>query len=770
MTDPAFTLLHPGVQKAIWSLNWKQLHQFQVQAINTVLQTEQHLVICAQTAGGKTEAAFLPILSRLAEKQYSSVQAMYIGPLKALINDQFERLEFLCQHIDIPVHRWHGDVPANKKKALRESPGGVLLITPESLESNFINFGSFVSRIYQHLQFVVIDELHSFLSNVRGVHLRSLLARLVINAHCKPRIIGLSATLADPSAGCAFIAPDDPDSVDVINDTLGQREVRFGMRAYLRYAHWPNTPRLNPTQAQGLIEQVTTESFQNEHVLSTRLSEPKPGISPAPAAEPDELDEIADDTLRAFKTSTNLIFGNSKQSLEILADRLHRRVRLEKWPNDPFVVHHGSLSKDLRSEAEELLKSGKPTTALCSSTLEMGIDIGYVRAIGQLDPPWSVASMVQRLGRSGRRENDAAVMRMYVRDDSPCYKSTLTDLLFPNLLRAVALTRLMIGKWLEPVDAGQLHLSTLVHQILSCLKQTGGSIEPKLYQILVCEGPFRKVDRDQFRLVLRDLAQNELIEQMPQGELILAPAGERLTADADFYAAFQAPEEYSIRHGTEEIGKLQSSLVPPEEETLILGGRRWVVDEILHSSKIVVVSVSRGGKPPMFLGTSGEIHSRITEEMRAVLHDSDNPAYLDANGIVLLQAARQIATTSGLLRSDVLRCAGVIRWYPWVGTRALLTLGLHAKAAGIPHESDALSITYHFKSDDDFVKHLCEVTNGNRTGTELAVLLPVKKIEKYDGFLSDALLDNRNACDYVDMGGAQAAARYVWMRCKEGES
>jgi hypothetical protein len=172
----------------------------------------------------------------------------------------------------------------------------------------------------------------------------------------------------------------------------------------------------------------------------------------------------------------------------------------------------------------------------------------------------------------------------------------------------------------------------------------------------------------------------------------------------------------------------------------------------------------------MFLGTSGEIHSRITEEMRAVLHDSDNPAYLDANGIVLLQAARQIATTSGLLRSDVLRCAGVIRWYPWVGTRALLTLGLHAKAAGIPHESDALSITYHFKSDDDFVKHLCEVTNGNRTGTELAVLLPVKKIEKYDGFLSDALLDNRNACDYVDMGGAQAAARYVWMRCKEGES
>jgi ATP-dependent Lhr-like helicase len=164
MSEQAYSLLHPGVQEAIWKLGWKDFKPIQVQSIHAICGTEQHLVICAQTAGGKTEAAFLPIISRLAAQLQPSVQALYVGPLKALINDQFRRLEDLCTKLEIPVHRWHGDVPANQKKALREKPGGILLITPESLESNFINFGAQVPRVYRHLCFVVVDELHSFLS------------------------------------------------------------------------------------------------------------------------------------------------------------------------------------------------------------------------------------------------------------------------------------------------------------------------------------------------------------------------------------------------------------------------------------------------------------------------------------------------------------------------------------------------------------------------------------------------------------------------------
>ena len=762
MSEAAFARLHHGVQKAIWSMGWKQLHPIQVKAIDLVLESDRHLVICAQTAGGKTEAAFLPVISSLASERLPSVQALYIGPLKALINDQFERLENLCESLDIPVHRWHGDVAASKKQLLRDSPAGILLITPESLESNFINFGQLVPRIYSHLQYVVIDELHSFLSNVRGIHLRSLLARLNVNAGCRPRMIGLSATLADPIAGCAFIAPDNPLSVEVINDPSGQREVRFGMKAYLRHAPWPFTARLNPGEALTLAIETSPEDSHAEHALLARLGQPKTtDRADTEDILPDEVDEIADDVLHTFKSSTNLIFGNSKQSLELLADRLHQRVRQEKWPNDPFIVHHGSLSKELRSEAEELLKSGKPATALCSSTLELGIDIGSVRAVGQLDPPWSVASMVQRLGRSGRREGDAAVMRVYVRDDSPCYRSTLTDLLFPNMLRGIALTRLMISKWLEPADTDRTHLSTLVHQVLSCLRQTGGMFEPALHNLLVCVGPFRNISREQFRSVLRDLASNDLIEQVPQGELILAPVGERLTAAADFYAAFQAVEEYSVRNNAEDIGKLQCSLIPPEGETLILAGRRWVVDEIVHSSKCVMVSISRSGKPPMFQGSGGEIHSRVAQEMRAVLHDNDDPTYLDENGKTLLRASRRIAKTAGILASDILLRTHSVQWFPWVGTRALRTLALHAQAAGIPHEMDRLSISYKIETPQRLFEHLRTVIEGCRNGVELAALLPVKTFEKFDGLLSDELLDAGNAHDHLDMETARKAALLV---------
>jgi ATP-dependent Lhr-like helicase len=218
MSEQAFSLLFPGVREAIWKMHWKELKPIQAESIHIVCETEKHVLICAPTAGGKTEAAFLPIISRLAARPQPSVQALYVGPLKALINDQFRRLEELCEKLEIPVHRWHGDVPANQKKALRDHPGGIVLITPESLESNFINFGAQVPRVYQHLSFVVIDELHSFLSNVRGVHLQSLISRLSAAARCSLRLVGLSATLARPQTARAFLAP-----IEVLADRLHER-------------------------------------------------------------------------------------------------------------------------------------------------------------------------------------------------------------------------------------------------------------------------------------------------------------------------------------------------------------------------------------------------------------------------------------------------------------------------------------------------------------------------------------------------------------------
>ncbi len=755
MSKAAYSLLHPGVQKAIFKRGWKELHSIQVQGIQNILGGDGHLLICAHTAGGKTEAAFLPIISRLAEKPRPSVQALYVGPLVALINDQFERLETLCADVDVPVHRWHGAVSATEKRNLRNSPGGILLITPESLESNFINYGNQVRNIYAELDFVVIDELHSFLSNVRGVHLRSLLARLSAATGRRPRMVGLSATIGNVRGAQSFLAPDNPDSVAVIQGK-GEQAVKFGIKAYLRSEKDKDgkTFRWHPSEALDKVALLSSGQARQQYPFEDSISiEGKDAAGFA-----DELDDIATDVLKTCSEHTNLVFANAKQGLEVLADRLHLRVKSERLPNDPFHVHHGSLSKEVREDVETLLKSGRPVTVLCSSTLEMGIDIGSVRRVAQLDPPWSVASMRQRLGRSGRREGEPARMCIYSRDESPTTGSTLTDLLFPQLLRTVALARLTFAKWLEPHDEEKLQLSTLVHQILSCLRETGGMAPAALFTVLVKAGAFRCVTEQMFTRVLRSMNHHDLIEQIPTGELILAPDAERITSDRDFYAAFAASEEYYIRHEGNEIGKLQSTLIPPVGENLVLGGRRWRVEDIQTTAKTVFVTPATSGKPPLFRGAAGEIHGRVVEEMRAVLAGTDEPSYVDGAGLTLLKASREMASRAGVLSPGYIVRKESIQWFPWVGTRGLLTLELHARCDGIAAETDRLSITYKKTGLGRWRGHLQTIQRGRRSSLELAQQMRVKMFEKFDEVLDEDLLDESNARGRLDLPAALASS------------
>ncbi len=758
MSAAAYSLLHPGVQEAIFKRGWKELHSIQVQAIHVLLGGDGHLLICAHTAGGKTEAAFLPIISRLAANPRRSVQALYVGPLVALINDQFERLETLCADVEVPVHRWHGAASATEKRKLRESPGGILLITPESLESNFINYGAHLRRIYAELDFIVIDELHSFLSNVRGVHLRSLLARLSAATGRQPRIVGLSATLGDPQGARTFLAPDAPDTVSII-EGKGHQAVKFGIKAFLRgeESDAGKLRRQHPSAALDAAASLTPQQARQTHPLDGL---PQPAEDPSSAAN-DELEDIAADILHTCSVHTNLVFGNAKQGLEVLADRLHARVKALRLPYDPFHVHHGSLSKDLREETEAILRSGKPATVLCSSTLEMGIDIGSVRRVAQLDPPWSVASMRQRLGRSGRRAGEPARLCVYTRDESPRPASSLTDLLYPKLLRAIALARLMLANWLEPHEGDRLHLGTLVHQILSCLHETGGMRAEALFVVLVKDGAFRRVPETVFHRVLRSLGSHDLIEQMPRGELILAPAGERITSDRDFYSAFAASEEFVIRHDGREIGSLQCSLIPPVGQNLILGGRRWRVDDIQALAKTVFVSPAKGGKAPAFRGAGGEIHTRIAQEMREVLGDTDEPPYLDGAAQTLLKAAREMARRTEVLSPGYIVRAGSVQWFPWLGTRALRTLELHARCAGRAVETDVLSITYRDTDPDGWRAHLESIPRGDRTALDLARQMAVKAFDKFDDTLTEDLLDEANARDRLDLPAAASRAAQV---------
>lgn len=761
MNDDAFSLLAPEVQRAVWEMGWKELRTIQAEAIRAIVQGEGHLLISAGTASGKTEAAFLPILSRILGNADGSVRVIYVGPLKALINDQFGRLDRLCEKLEIPVHRWHGDVSATHKQELRRSPGGVVLITPESLESNFINYGRQIPRLYRELSYVVIDELHSFLGNVRGIHLASLLSRLRHATGLLPRMVGLSATLSDPSVASDFLTAGRVSPVVHLTDPTKGREIRFALKAVLRKPEPDErvrgAVRRTPDGALSFVK------GRSEGELRAAAGQKILGTTPRPKAEEipesDDLQDIAVELTEQFSRSSNLVFVNSRKTAEELAVRVHDVVAKAGWPHDPFMVHHGSVSKELRGEAEAALKSGVPTTAICSSTLEMGIDIGSVRAVGQIDPPWSVSSLVQRLGRSGRREGEPSIMRLYVRDASPNPISRLTDLLFPELLRGIALTELMLRKWLEPPATGQRHLSTLAHQVLSCLKQTGGLPAAELYKLLVESGPFHGISTAEFSGLLRGLASHSLVEQISTGEIILGLAGERIASAFDFYAAFRGNEEFAVRCDDAEIGALPRDSVPPVGQVLLLGGRRWQVGEIDSGRAVVWVIPAKSGDAPRFLGQGGDLDRMVVREMRAVLVGCEEPRYLDASAKAVLAAARHTAKAVGLTQSNIVRTPGGRRWFPWVGSRCLRTLALLAEHREVPCETDRISLWMPVENDEEFVGQWKTIGSDLPSPDAIGAMVTPLAIGKFDEFIPPDLLSRAAGVERLSLPEAEGAIR-----------
>ncbi|MBX3737349.1 MAG: DEAD/DEAH box helicase [Candidatus Didemnitutus sp.] len=763
MAEPAFHLLSPGVQQAIHRLRWTSLRPIQTTAIHTLLESEDDAIVTAPTAGGKTEAAFLPILSRLDEQR--SRVAIYVSPLKALINDQWRRLDALCADLEIPIRRWHGDVSVTEKKAFREHPSGVVLITPESLESNFVNYGRALPRIYAQTAFIVIDELHVFIDGVRGMHLRSLIARLCASAGCSPRLVGLSATLGEPTLAQQFLRPDAPERVRLIAEAGRSRDIRLGLRAYLERPRLQEgaklVRRLTPAEAGVVAPNVIGQAWQS----ATPIADlgPSLGLPPreADTLPRDAIDDIADDVAAHFQDGKNLLFGNSRRTLEELADLLHAKARAGQWRHDPFHVHHGSLARSVREEVEATLReTAVPTTALCTSTLELGIDLGDVRTVGQIDPPWSVAAAMQRLGRSGRR-GDAARMRFYVRDETPRVDSSLTDLLYPRLLRTLAVVRLMLARWVEAPATERLHLSTLVHQIMSVLRQTGGVPADALFDQLCRRGPFRRVNQPLFVRILRGLAAHAVIEQVPSGEIILALHGERLTAEHDFYAAFASNEVFTVRHGDETVGEMPADTVPPETQCFILNGRRWRVDQVSPAEKTVWVAPTTERVPPLFVGEGGEIDSRIFAEMRSLLNSDELPRFADTAALQLLAAARRAARASGASNSGIVPTGKVVLWYPWVGTKTFRTLRLLLECAGHDYHYDELCLAIAAPSVSSFREIIVGLSQAHFSAVELAARMEVKSFDKYDELLPPDVVDEMNASDRIDLPGAFAAINHA---------
>ncbi len=337
--------------------------------------------------------------------------------------------------------------------------------------------------------------------------------------------------------------------------------------------------------------------------------------------------------------------------------------------------------------------------------------------------------------------------------------SSLSDLLHPTLLRGIAMIELLLRGWVESAREAGYHLSTLVHQILSVVRQHGAVAPDQLFGTLCVVGPFRRVDAIMFNEVLGCLRERELIDTEADGVLVLGKLGEVLTGHWEFYPAFRTEDEFSVRHGGETIGKLQAKNLCRPGDCIILDGRKWLVDRIEQSSKTVFVSVAPAGSVPHFSSSGGNIDIRILQEMRAVLQSDIVPAYLDPGARELLQAARTRARQAGLDHRFVIVGRDTVTWFPWVGTRGRRTLLLHAIHAGIIPYADTLSISYTGTGRDQFKAHLRAIASGAVDPVTLASHLKPKAFGKLDGFLNDHLLNQANAFEQLDMVVAAEAAK-----------
>lgn len=668
----SFELLDKRIQHYIWAEKWDCLRDAQEQAIPIVLKGNINTIIAAATASGKTEAAFLPALSYLLATDPKGL-IIYVSPLKALINDQFRRLEQLCHVIGIPVWPWHGDVSASLKSRFMKEPRGVLLITPESLEATLFNRGSSLRTIFARLIFVVIDELHAFISTERGKQLQSLLHRIDCIRNSSVTRVGLSATIGDMSLAASFMCPGCGDAVHLIESKNDSKDLLIKLRGFEEPAH------VNTNHFTGQDDSVNPE-FNNDH------SEPC-----------DEQTEITPGYIslklyNAMRGSNNLIFPNSKSKVELYTHNLRKLCADNLVPNE-FWPHHGNLSKEIRSETEEALRQvDRPVTVICTSTLELGIDVGAVKSVAQIDPPPSVASLKQRLGRSGRRANEPEILRGYVRErEYGSSNPSLADDLRLATVEFIACISLLIEKWFEPPVSTGLHFSTLIQQILSLIGQNGGMHAGALFHLL-CSGnnaPFSSVEKGDFIDLLAWLGKKELIIQDSSGLLLHGRVGEKIVNHFSFYAAFATPEEFRIVARGKTLGTIPILMMLNPGQRLLFAGRTWLVEDVDEEKKVIFVQRSRGGTPPLFSGEGSRVHTRVRQRMYELLSSTDMPVYLDSVATKFLNQARSFFIKKDLRDAMYIDQGGQLTLLTWLGDNSnealcclLASQGIVAMASG----------------------------------------------------------------------------------------
>lgn len=730
----AFDRYAPFVQDYIYRNHWENLRAIQVAAADAIFNTDDNVLLTASTASGKTEAAFFPIITLFSENPPSSVGCIYIGPLKALINDQFTRLTDLCEEADIPVWHWHGDVAQSHKSRLMRKPSGILQITPESLEAMLLHKHAAIPKLFGDLRFVVIDEVHSLLRGDRGGQTLCLIERLSRIAGVNPRRIGLSATIGDPEKTGAFL------SLGTGRNTI--------------------IPKID---AKGAKWRLSMEHFYIKDVQAAEgkeISEALPVLEEKTADAPKNADPGIGYIYEHTKGKKCLVFVNSREECETVTTTLRQYCDIQQ-ERDRFLIHHGNLSASYRETAEGIMNDDSQyMTTVTTATLELGIDIGRLERAFQIDAPWTVSSFLQRMGRTGRRESPAE-MWFVMREDEPEARAMLPSTIPWKLLQGIALVQLYLEeRWCEPPRLDRFAYSLVYHQTMSTLASCGEMSPKALADRILRLHYFHRVSQEDYKVLLRHLIKTDHIQQTEQGGLIVGLAGERVVNSFKFYGVFVESEEYTVRSESQELGTV--CLPPPVGEKLAIAGHVWLVLDVDHKRHLVYCEQVKGSIPAYFGECPGDLHTKILRRMRKVLKEDRSYPYLMKNAVARLDQARYTASHSGAADRPLINLGGNM-WclLPWVGTYPFLAMERFLKIKcgdrlGLKNFDSARPYYMQFTmkvSEADFYRIVQEEIRKPIDPLELVYPKELPLFDKYDEYLPEELVRKGFAYGVLDLDG-----------------
>lgn len=614
-----FEQLHPSLQyHVVNTLGWSTLRPTQLAAIPAI-QGGSHCLLLAPTAGGKTEAAAIPILSRMLKESWPATSVLYICPIKALLNNLEHRLSHYAGLVGRTVEVWHGDVSqSRKKKALREAPD-ILLTTPESLEAMLISVRVDRPRWFGSLRAVIVDELHAFAADDRGWHMRSVLQRLDQYLEKPLQRIGLSATVSNPEELLSWFAPVGGRCV------VGSASVS--------------------TDAEVTIDYVG--NLENAATVISRL----------------------------HRGEKRLVFCDSRSSAEQLSSMLRaKQVRT--------FVSHASLSASERKQAEAAFGEEKDCVIVATSTLELGIDVGDLDRVIQIDSPSTVSSFLQRMGRTGRRTGSRR---------NCLFLTTNRD----AFLLALGITYRWSQAWVEAARPPEEPWPIAAQQILAATLERGEW--PRAEAAILLARCFPELPQDGLALLIDYMIEQTYLDSA-EGLIRIGLRTEREFGRGhyrDLLASFSGAQLLTGRYGSAEIGYIDPTMLTGEDRQrlLLLAGRSWLVKEIEWSKRTVWLEPAKEGGKARWMGGARSLSRSVCQGIRAALFDGTSPAvHLSQRARLELAALVEELAISGGASFMSKVDGGQVRTWTFAGTKENRTYARSAANGGARVKFDALSV------------------------------------------------------------------------------